>query len=60
MSVPDAASVKPPVHSGQRTLKITKAVPSGYPCVCNLDDPDDMSVLALTHVTKPTADDPDE
>ena len=37
-----------------------KAVPSGYPCVCKLDDPDDMSVLALTHATKPTADDPDE
>ena len=34
-----------------------KAVPSGHPCVCKLDDPDDMSVLALTHATKPTADD---
>ena len=37
-----------------------KAVPSGYPCVCNWDDPDDLSVLALTHAAKPTADDPDE
>ena len=59
--MPDAASVKLytcsllTAHYGNH-----KAVPSGHACVRNLDDPDDMSVLALTHVTKPTADDPDE